>query len=173
MLRILSKSLDLSENVFAFLAGVLLLISILSVAFEVASRFLFSRSYAIIGELNAYILLFVTFLAAAWLLRQNGHIVVDLLDRVLPIGPLKIMNVLVILVGLIVTGFLVWYGTVMTIDAYTRNLLSTTIVRFPQVYVLAVIPLGSLLLFLEFIRKGYRLAVGAEAHRSQSTPMAE
>lgn len=167
-MRLLSKGLDLAENFFAFLSGILLLISVLSVTLEVASRFFFNQSFVFINELNAYILLFVPFLAAAWLLRHNGHITVDLLDRVLPETVLRILDVLIVIVGIVVSGFLVWYGTLVTLDAYQRDLLSLTVVQFPQVYVFAAIPLGSLLLVLEFIRKGYRVITGTEEERDQA-----
>lgn len=169
-MRLLSKGLDLAENLFAFLSGILLLVSVLSVTLEVASRFFFDQSHVSINELNEYILLFVPFLAAAWLLRHNGHITVDLLDRVLPGSVLRALNVFIAIVGVLVSGFLVWYGTLVTLDAYQRELISMTVVQFPQVYVLAVIPLGSLLLVLEFIRKGYRVITG-EAQEEQQDPI--
>lgn len=172
-MRLLSKGLDLAENVLAFLSGILLLISVLSVTLEVASRFFFNQSFVFVSELNEYILLFMPFLAAAWLLRQNGHITVDLLDRVLPQRVLTVLNALIVVVGFVVSGFLVWYGTLVTLDAYQRDLLSLTVVQFPQVYVLAVIPLGSLLLLLEFIRKGYRVITGDEQEEQRDQALAE
>lgn len=173
MTRPLSRGLDLVENFFAFLSGILLLISVLSVTLEVASRFFFNQSFVFVNELNEYILLFVPFLAAAWLLRQNGHITVDLLDRILPQRALGVLNVLIVIVGFVVSGFLVWYGTQVTLDAYQRDLRSLTVVQFPQAYVFAAIPLGSLLLLLEFIRKGYRLITGAGQEEQRDQALAE
>lgn len=48
-----------------------------------------------------------------------------------------------------------------------------TVVQFPQVYVLAVIPLGSLLLVLEFIRKGYWVITGDAQEEQQGPILAE
>lgn len=172
-MRLLSRGLDLAENTFAFLSGILLLISVLSITLEVASRFFFNVSFVFVNELNEYILLFVPFLAAAWLLRQNGHITVDLFDRVLPQRVLGILDVFIVIVGFVVSGFLVWYGTLVTLDAYQRDLLSLTVVQFPQAYVLAAIPLGSLLLLLEFIRKGYRVITGADQEEQPDQALAE
>lgn len=172
-MRLLSRGLDLAENFFAFVSGILLLISVLSVTLEVASRFFFNRSFVFINELNEYILLFLPFLAAAWLLRQNGHITVDLLDRVLSQRVLRAFSILIVIVGFVVSGFLVWYGSLVTLDAYQRNLLSLTVVQFPQVYVFAVIPLGSLLLLLEFIRKGYQVITGTEQEEQRDQALAE
>lgn len=172
-MRLLSKGLDLAENFFAFVSGILLLISVFSVVLEVVSRFFLNRSFVFINELNGYILLFVTFLAAAWLLRQNGHITVDLLDRVLPRRALVTLNFLIAIVGAVVSGILVWYGLMVTLDAYQRNLLSLTVVQFPQVYVLAAIPMGFLLTFLEFIRKGYRVIAGTDSEEQRDQALAE
>lgn len=172
-MRILSKALDLAENAFAFIGGLLLLISVLSIAFEVISRSLINQSYAIVGELNGYILLYVPFLAAAWLLRENGHITVDLLDRVLPSSILKIGDVIIILVGLFTSGTLTWYGIIVVVDAYQSGLVSLTVVEIPQAYILAAIPLGFALLALEFLRHGWRTLVGTKPQESEESAFAE
>jgi len=173
MIRLLSKGLDLTENFFALVSGILLLISVLSVVMEVISRFFLNQSFVFVNELNGYSLLFITFLAAAWLLRQNGHITVDLLDRVLPRRALGVLDFLIVILGVIVSGVLVWYGLVVTLDAYQRNLLSLTVVQFPQAYVFAAIPAGLTLVLLEFVRKGYRIVTGTSPEEERDQALAE
>ena len=173
MSRILAKSLDLAENFFAFVGGILLLVSVLSVIFQVISRYFFDESFVFVNELNEYILLYVPFLGAAWLLRQDGHITIDLLEQLLPSGPLKALDLLITGLGVCISAILVWYGTIVTLEAYKQNIESTTVVQFPQVYVLVIIPLGSLLLLLEFLRKGCLIVVDAEQHNQRDGPQAE
>ncbi len=155
MTRILGKSLDRIENFFAFLGGVLLVIAVSSVVFQVIARYFFGLTFIWINEVNEYILLYVPFLGAAWLLRYNGHVTVDLIVRVLPPRIKKASNILVAVLGGIVSAVLVWYGTLVTIEAYARGTVSTTSTQIPLVYLLVIIPVGSLILLLEFFRRGF------------------
>ncbi len=172
MTRILGKSLDRIEDFFAFLGGVLLVVAVCSVVFQVIARYFFGLTFIWINEGNEYILLYVPFLGAAWLLRHNGHVTVDLVVRVLPPRIKKASNVLVAVLGIIVSSVLVWYGTSVTMEAYTRGTVSTTSTQLPLVYLLVVIPVGSLLLLLEFIRKAFHGATGAEQDE-YDRPLAE
>ncbi len=172
MVRILGKSLDRIEDFFAFLGGILLVVAVFSVAFQIIARYFFGLSFIWINEVNEYILLYVPFLGAAWLLRHNGHVTVDLIVRVLPPRIKKASNILVAVLGGIVSAVLVWYGTLVTLEAYTRGTVSTTATQIPQVYLLVIIPVGSLLLLLEFIRRGFKSATGEE-HDEYDRPLAE
>ncbi len=172
MRRILGKSLDRIEDFFAFLGGILLVVAVLSVVFQVIARYFFNLSFIWINEVNEYILLYVPFLGAAWLLRHNGHVTVDLVVQILPPRIKKVSDVLVAALGSIVSATLLWYGTVVTIQAYTRGTVSTTASQIPQVYLYIVIPVGALLLLLEFIRMAFNSATGAE-HDEPDRPPAE
>ena len=172
MTRILGKSLDRIEDIFAFLGGVLLVVAVFSVVFQVLARYFFGLSFIWINEVNEYILLYVPFLGAAWLLRHNGHVTVDLLVRVLPPRIKKASNILVAALGIIISAVLLWYGTSVTIEAYARGTVSTTSTQLPLVYLLVVIPVGSLLLLLEFIRKAFNSGTGAEPDE-YDRPLAE
>lgn len=172
MMRILGKSLDRIEDFFAFLGGVLLVVAVFSVVFQVIARYFFGLSFIWINEVNEYILLYVPFLGAAWLLRHNGHVTVDLVVRVLPPRIKKASNVLVAALGIIISAVLFWYGTSVTMEAYARGTVSTTSTQIPLVYLLVVIPVGSLLLLLEFIRKAFNGATGPEQDE-YDRPLAE
>lgn len=156
MFRLLSKGLDWTENALAFIGGVLLVFSMLSIAAEVVSRYFFHHSFIWVNEISEYILLYIPFLGAAWLLRINGHVTVDLIEGFLS-GPLKRMsNIFIGVIGLFVSLVLVWYGIVNTIDIMERDIKSLSVLEIPQVYVIVIIPIGSLVLLLEFIRMIYR-----------------
>lgn len=172
MVRILGKSLDRIENFFAFLGGVLLIVAVFSIAFQITARQFFNLSFIWINEINEYILLYVPFLGAAWLLRHNGHVTVDLFVQVLPRRIRKGSNILVAILGILISAVLLWYGTVVTVAAYTHGTVSTTSAQIPQVYVMVIIPIGSLLLLLEFIRRLFFSATGAE-HEEYDRPLAE
>lgn len=155
MLKKLSKALDITENIMVVIAALLLIISVLTVAIEIIARFLADTSFVWVIELNEYILLYLPFLVAAWLLRTNGHITLDLID-----GLSNKLNywlgIVVNLIGIFVCTIVTWYGTLSTIDFFVREVHSYSVLKIPQVYVVIIIPVGALVLTLEFIRKLYR-----------------
>ncbi|WP_153731416.1 TRAP transporter small permease [Sporosarcina obsidiansis] len=162
MLGKLSTSLDAVENVFAVIGGVLLVFNSLSVVIEVLLRSFFNISFYWVIEINEYILLYLPFLGAAWLLRDNGHITVDLLTDVLNFKTIKILDILIAIIGIIVSVVFVWFGTVETMELLEKGSRSSTVLEFPLALAAIIIPLGSVLLLLEFVRKCYNSIIRVE-----------
>jgi TRAP-type C4-dicarboxylate transport system permease small subunit len=104
-------------------------------------------------EMNEYSLLYIPFLGAAWLLRSNGHITVDILDNLLSDKPKFVLNIAVCLLGIAMSAVLFWYGAIISLEMLAGDIRSLTALKFPQFYVLSVIPIGSFVLMLEFLRK--------------------
>ncbi|WP_041965091.1 TRAP transporter small permease [Mesobacillus selenatarsenatis] len=156
MLHRLSRVLDFTENVLAYIGGILLAISTITVVMEVISRYLFNYSFLWVNEISEYILLYIPFLGGAWLLRSNGHITVDILEELMSSRLRFLSDILIAIVGILICIIIVWYGTLTTFDVLYRDVRSLTTLQIPQVYVMAIIPLGTFILMLEFIRKLYR-----------------
>ncbi|SFE89435.1 TRAP transporter small permease [Alteribacillus iranensis] len=156
MIKKASRALDISENLFASVAALLVIISTVSVIFEVFSRALFNVSYTWVHEINEYILLYIPFLTAAWLLRYNEHIVVDLIEEVIPSRLKFVLDMIVGIIGIFVCAVLVWFGMLATLDFFVNGVRSQTNLGVPQAYIAVIIPLGSLLFLFEFIRSLYQ-----------------
>lgn len=159
MLHNLSKGLDAAENFFAAIGGILLLGGMFIVVLEVLSTYFFNYSLLWVNEISEYILLYIPFLGGAWLLRLNGHVKVDILEQFFPQRLQKFLDIVICLIGILISAILIWYGWLNTIDNYTRGVNSLTLLEIPQVYVVMIIPIGSILLFLEFVRKLYQTIV--------------
>jgi TRAP-type C4-dicarboxylate transport system permease small subunit len=156
MLTKASRALDKTEDILAGISGVLLLFTTFIVTMEVFSRFFFNHSFIWINEITEYILLYIPFFAGAWLLRTDGHIVVDMIDLVASRRFLQGTGFLVSLIGLFVSFVIVYYGIITLIDLYERDVRSITVLKIPQTYVYISIPLGALVMGLEFVRKIYQ-----------------
>ncbi len=174
-LRKLARFFDWIVNAFAFLAAVLLIFIMLSVTSEVVLRTFFNLPQVWVIEFCEYSLLFIAFLGAAWLLRNEGHVKMDLVLK--RMGPNKqaIANIVSSAFGIIISLALIYYGTLVTWDNYQRGLYFYTVLQTPTAAILAVIPIGSLLLFIQFIRRtcGYveswRTAEKPETPSTQQT----
>jgi TRAP-type C4-dicarboxylate transport system permease small subunit len=159
-LRFASRLLDWLENVAAVLAGILLVGSFATVILEVVSRQFFGTSFEWVIEMNENILIWATLLGAPWVLRDGGHVRVDLLETIMSGAVRRVGDVLIALVGVAVSLVLVWFGVTTTLDSFETGRVTLTSARLPEAWIILVIPVGGALLALEFLRQGYRAAVG-------------
>lgn len=127
----------------------------LSVNAEIISRFLVGKSFIWVVEITEISLLFITFLGVAWVLKKDGHVSVDILLSKLSIKHQAIFNAVTSIIGAIVIFPLVWYGTKVAWIHYQKDLYDATALNIPDVAILFVIPLGSVLLFIQLLRRAY------------------
>lgn len=73
-------------NVFlGYVAALLIVASTIAISFEVVSRYVFRRPHDWNLELNIFILVAATFLAAAHTQMKRGHVGIEVLDELLPV----------------------------------------------------------------------------------------
>ena len=153
---------DRAINLLAILSAVLIALMVLFICFEVVSRPFVRRPMLWTIEVSEYILVYVTFLATAWVLREEGHVSMDLILTKLRTKPRCVINVITSVIGAIISLIAVWYGIKVTVESYQTGYFLTKIVNIPFFIVSAVFPLGSFLLFVQFLRRAYRYLVGHE-----------
>lgn len=142
-------------NVFAFLSALLLAFIMLSICLEVIMRYFLNRPLVWVIEMAEYALLYITFLGTAWLLRREGHVTVDILLVRLSPKNQAALGFLSSIIGIIISLILIWYGSEVAWDHYVRGVFKPTVLQFPTAPILAIIPTGSLILAMQFIRRGY------------------
>jgi len=136
-------------------AGVLVIGIMLSVSADVTLRTFLNRPITWVLEGTEYSLLYITFLGAAWLLKREGHVRVDIVLNQLEPRPRAILNVVTSIILAIVCFLLVWYGTQSTLNNLQRGILSVRYYSLPKFAFLAVIPLGRLLLLVDSLKKTF------------------
>lgn len=157
-MKLLTKAnaaFDRIIHYLAILAAFLLAFIMLSVCSDVIMRYFFSRPMLWVTEITEYCLLWVTFLATAWVLSRDNHVVMDL-----AIGHMKpeiraTMGIVTSIIGIAVCLLLTWYGVKVTLDVFQRNLLLSTVLTPPAYMLFIIIPIGSLLLTLQFVRRAF------------------
>ncbi|WP_078592623.1 TRAP transporter small permease [Evansella clarkii] len=152
MMNWLGKCLTKIEDMLAIIAGTLIFVSMITIVVEIIRRNMTGRSFVWVQEYNEYLLLYIPFLAGAWLLRNHGHVVINLIDNIISKGSSKILKIIVAILGVLSMAILVYYSSLVTYDMLANSVTSTTVLRTPQFYVYIVIPVGSFLMLLEFIR---------------------
>ena len=145
-----------------FLACLLLLAMTLLIGADVLLRNAGLGGVAPSNELSEDIIYLVTLLAAPGLLRQGQHIRVDIILRTLPLRVAWLLEWLGDIVGLLCCLYFVWYGLLITAASYSAGSINIKTLVTPEWWTLAPLPLGFLLLAIEFVFRMYRLA-SAEA----------
>ena len=137
------------------LACVLLVFAVSVVNADVVMRYLLNSPIPWSTEITENIIMFVVFLAAAWVLKEEKHVKMDLLVRRLKPRAQSILNAITSIIGAIVVSPIVWYGVLVFWDNYQKGSYRPGQIEIPDVLVLWVIPLGGLLLLVQFLIKAY------------------
>lgn len=128
-------------------------------------RYFLHQPITWVDEITEYILLYITFFGTAWVQRNEGHIVFDLLMERLGEKGRTIMGVVNSVLCIPMCFILIWFGAQVTWDHYQRGIYNPTLLEFPKALVIAVIPVGSFLLLIQFIRRLYRHVVALKMLR--------
>jgi len=137
------------------LVAVLTAVMTLAVVYEVVARYFFKRPTVWAVDLTEYALLYVTFLGAAWVLREGAHIRVEFLVERLGPRPRLALSTIISLVATGVVAVLMWKGIEVTWVAYVKGQAMLNPWRVPRWLLMLPIALGSLLLMIEFLRQAW------------------
>ena len=143
------------------IAGILGMVAILSSLFfvcvRVFSRLSFDEPLNWVIDVASILLLYSTFLGAAWLLRDDGHPTVDIAVSLLKPKHHKLLDIITSILSILIFAIITWYGVKVTWASYADGLWLNTTLRPPKYIVQGIIPAGSFLLFVQLIRKTYGL----------------
>ncbi len=149
---IFDRTVDLLSN----LASIILIFMMLAVGADVVMRYFFSRPMVWLNEVVGALLLYFTFLVATWVLRREGHVRMDLVVRRLSPRVQTILDIIASILGVIISLVLMWFGAQVTLEHWQKGLYIPTQLDIPNAYILVIIPIGSFLLFVQFLRRTYR-----------------
>ena len=139
----------------AFLGAITLAFTMLIVVYDVIMRYVLNRPSAWVSEIVAYALLYLTFLGTAWVLKEEGHIKMDLVLNRLNPGTQVWLNIITSVIGAIICLVVTWYGIKVTWDHFQEGLYYAGALELPKFITLAIIPIGTFLLFIQFLRRSY------------------
>ena len=152
----LDRCLDILNGAMAATGAVAVVFMMLAISYSVMMRYFWNQPVPWVVEISSYLMLYITFLGAAWLLRKDGHVEVDLfLANAKP--RTKAGFKAVTSIGGVVVGFvLAWKGSAVTIDYYQRGVTVMGILSTPQFLLTGIIPIGGALLLIEFLLRVLR-----------------
>ncbi len=128
------------------------------VSFSVISRYFFGKPFAWVIEISEYLLLWSTFVAAAWVLKEDAHIKIDLVINFFSTSTRRSIELGTQILGALLFLAIAVYGFVEAYSFYERGIAAVGMLRVPKYLLLLSIPTGSLLLTVQyflFIKQRY------------------
>ena len=154
-------------NVGAGLSSVLLVFIMLSISFDVILRYSINQPLEWAVEISEYILVGITFFAATWVLKRNGHVKMDQLFNYLSLRTQKILNIITSVLSAIACLIVVWYGVLVTLDHLRTDDRYYTTLEAPKWPVSAIVVVGFVLLLFQFLRNTYGYLINLKTLQDQ------
>ena len=155
LLRKATNIFDGTVNLLALLAAVILVLVMLAVVYAVFMRYFLNRPTAWVQESVEFSLVFITFLGTTWLLKRGGHVTMDIVLKRLTPGAQTVVNIITSILGAITFLVVAGYGVEATWETFVAGASRTTVLQIPTFLILWIIPVGSFLLFIQFLRMTY------------------
>jgi C4-dicarboxylate transporter, DctQ subunit len=146
---------DKMNGILTFLAGGVTLFLTLLISADVVMRYFFNHPLENVDEITEHALLYLTFLSAAWVLKKGGHVQIDIIYNQLGPRLRAFLDLLNPLLGAAVCLALTWFSVDATWLAFKRGTVFATTWSLPRWPILMVIPVGSFLLFIQFLQEVY------------------
>ena len=151
-MRHVAKAYDAVLYGMAYLAGFLMAAMMVTITLDVVLRNLGYQSSSHFFTFSEYALLMIPCLGAPWLVREKGHIYVEIL--LMHLGP-RARKALTWFIGAACIGVclvVAWYGFGVTLHDFLRNEKDVRSLDMPRWMVVGWIPLAFLMMAIEFAR---------------------
>ena len=149
------KFFDKLLNIMAALAGVILVFITAAVCYTIGMRFLFKQTTIWIIPITEYALLWIVFLGATWLLKQGGHITTDIIYVHLSEKNKRYLDCAMSVIGGLACALMLLFGIHHLYDCIANKVTDVRAMTIPKADVFIIIPMGSLLLTVQFFRTAW------------------
>jgi len=139
-------------DVMAALAGAILVFITAAVCYTIFMRFLFNQTTIWIMPMTEYALLWIVFLGTTWLLREGGHITTDVIYVHLNEKTKHTLDFIMSVIGGLACAMMVYLGIVHMWDCIIHGVTDVRAVTVPKSAIFIIIPIGSILLTIQFFR---------------------
>lgn len=144
--------------ILACVAAAIIVAVTCAILYEVLARYFFNRPSRWVVQFSEYGLVFIGFLACAWVLREEAHVKVEMLTDMLTPPVRARLFAITSWVGAAMCAILAWVSATYTWELYERDEMIFRSIITPKWPMLAVVTLGIGLLAIQFARR----AVGGE-----------
>jgi len=151
----LGRLFDYINIIMVVISAILLLGLTFIVGADITLRYLFNKPLGWVKEVSEYTLVGLGFLAAAWILKDDAHVKMDLVLNKVGQKAQTMMNIITSGISTIVLLITTWFTLRVIVDFYQTKLVAPTVLEPPKWVLLTPIFVGCLLLAIQFIRRTF------------------
>lgn len=131
----------------------MIIFSMLGISARVIIRYTVGTPINWVVDVSTILQLYLTFFAAAWLLKEEAHISIDIVLSFLKPRHQFFLQVINSVLGAVMCAFIMVYGAIETWSSWKLDLHLDMPMEPPKWTLLIIIPVGSFLLFIQFLRR--------------------
>ncbi len=151
----LGKFFDYCNTLMVLVSAILLLGLTFIVGADITLRYLFNKPLGWVKEVSEYTLVGLGFLVAAWILKDDAHVKMDLVLSKLRPRAQTMLNIITSSISTVVVFIITWFTMRVIVEFYQTKLVAPTVLEPPKWVLLTPILVGSFFLGVQFIRRTY------------------
>jgi TRAP-type C4-dicarboxylate transport system permease small subunit len=155
----------------AVVAALILFGMVILVTADILMRNIFIRGFVWANEVSEYTLYLMTLLTGPWLLRKGQHVRLDLVLTAVPRSIAWLMEAAGDVLGFVVSLVMIYFGVLMTADAWRTGSITIKNLIFPEWWLLAPMPAIFVLIAVEFVFRFHRV-LQVRDRRQEATSVA-
>jgi TRAP-type C4-dicarboxylate transport system permease small subunit len=152
-MHLLNRLFDRVLDALATISCLLFFAVVFVISYQVIMRYVFNMPPLWVNDFVEYSMLSATLLGAAYVLKEERHIEVDLITGLLTPEHQVLMKIITSIAGTVTCAILAWYAGATVWDNYVRRVIVTKTMDFPKYLALTPIFIGGLLLTIQFVRR--------------------
>ncbi len=151
-MTVVRTTLGSIDRIVSVAAGIALLIVTFTIFLNATGRYTLGATFLGGEELARLLTVWITFVAAYTMLREDGHVSIDLLVRVVPIPVQRTLRGIAAFIGTITMGYLAWRAYELSAFSFGTGQRGTTLPVPRGLFFLPVF-IGSVLMTVAFLEK--------------------
>jgi C4-dicarboxylate transporter, DctQ subunit len=151
----LGRALDHINIIMVVISAILILSLTFIVGADITLRYLFNKPLGWVKEVSEYILVGLGFLVAAWILKDDAHVKMDLVLNSVSPRTQTMLNIITSGISSVIVLIVTWFSLRVTIAFYQTKLVAPSVLEPPKWILVTPMVIGSFLLALQFIRRTF------------------
>lgn len=145
------KIVESAERILVIFAVISLAAMFVSIIAGIVWREFLNKPILWTTDLSSYLLVYVVFLSAPWILKHGGHVQIDIITSKLK-GKTLHLNVLIVSFLLSIIFIIFFYFSLeTTLTLYEKGTVKLENVPWPKYLLVAPIPVGSFFIFTRLV----------------------
>ena len=136
------------------IAGILFVSMVIIINVEVFNRYFLLSPGAYSEEIAKYLFIWSVFLAMVYAVKENGHIITDIIPEKTPIHIKNMIDISSIIIFILFSIFMIYHGYIYTVKMYQFERLSEAM-GAPLYYFCVSVPIGFSLVLLRLLQQLY------------------